>query len=156
MAEHFPPEGVLVFAMVRGALRPTIDIDDVNLGPPRPYGSVGPAAVLPMGTGSLRGDGAESPVVRDQCSQPTRGWSARPNALGAQLPWYLALLASDLAALSDSSLSLTSWRIKTSESEARTPASVPVDQEVTLAVTRVRISDLEDGVAWGSWRPSPG
>ena len=38
----------------------------------------------------------------------------------------------------------------------KTPASVPVDQDVTLAVTSVRVSVLGLGVVRGSWGPSPG
>ena len=53
-------------------------------------------------------------------SPPEAGPHGPTRLAGAQLPWYLALLASDLAALSESSLSLTSWRIKTSDSEAET------------------------------------
>ena len=86
-------------------------------------------------------------------SPPEAGPHGPTRLAGAQLPWYLALLASDLglAALSESSLSLTSWRIKTSDSEARTPALVPVDQEVTLAVTNEG-TDLGLG-GWGGVGP---
>ena len=74
----------------------------------------------------------------------------------AHVPWYFALFASDLAALRGSSLSLTSWGTRTSASEAKIPAPVPVDQEVTLAVTSVSASDLADGVERGICGPSPG
>ena len=40
-------------------------------------------------------------------SPPEAGPQGPMRLAGAQLPWYLALLASDLAALSESSLSLT-------------------------------------------------
>ena len=74
---------------------------------------------------------------------------------GAHCPWYLCLLDSAFAALKDSSLNLTSWRMRTSASELKTPASVPVDQDVTLAVTWVRVSVFRLGVVRGSWGPSP-
>ena len=86
---------------------------------------------------------------------PDAGPQGTMRLAAAHVPWYFALLASDLAALRGSPLSLTSWRIKTSVSEDKTPASVPVDQEVTLAVMSERASDLEVGVEWGrAWRHS--
>ena len=74
----------------------------------------------------------------------------------AHCPWYLCLLVSAFAALMESSLNLTSWRRRTSVSELKTPAYVPVDQEVALAVTRVRVSVFRLGVVRDSWGPSPG
>ena len=64
----------------------------------------------------------------------------------AQFPWYFSFLASGLAALRDSSLSFTFWKMRISVSESRTPASVPITQEVTLAVISVRVFDFGVGV----------
>ena len=81
---------------------------------------------------------------------PEAGPHGPMRLVAAHVPWYFALLASDLAALRGSPLSLISWRIRTLASEDRTLASVPVDQEVTLAVMSERVSDLGVGVEWGS------
>ena len=77
---------------------------------------------------------------------PEAGPQGPTRLASAKLPWYLALLASDLAALMDPSLSLTSWGMKTFASESRASASVPVTQKGTLAVMSVRVSDLWIGV----------
>ena len=51
---------------------------------------------------------------------------------------------------------LTSWRMRTSEPELRTPAFTPVGHDVTLAVMRVSASVFGLAAALGIWGPSPG
>ena len=64
---------------------------------------------------------------------PEAGPQGPMRLAAAHCPWYLCLLDSALAALRESSLTLTSWRMRTSESEPRTPAFTPVGHDVTLA-----------------------
>ena len=87
---------------------------------------------------------------------PEAGPNGPTRLAAAHCPWYLCLLVSALAALKESPLNLTSWRMMTSVPELRTPASMPVDQDVTLAVTRVRVSVFGLVAARGNWGPSPG
>ena len=65
MAEHFLPQGILVFPEVRGAEGPSIDVYDVYLGAAGVYDGMCPAPPAPVRLWALWGNGPERFVLTD-------------------------------------------------------------------------------------------
>ena len=94
VAEHFLPQGILVFPEVRGAKGPSIDVYDVHLGAAGVYDGMGPAPPAPVWPWALWGSRPKGSVLTDQGGQTPRCRAARSNTLGGgPLPVVLVPLS---------------------------------------------------------------